>query len=210
MPDKFKAWDPYYEEFLKVKAIIYDPKTLLHNGDELFEDGYIIDEHNDCHLFKDIKLLEYTGKNDIHDEPLYEGDYVYREHEKEVYEIRYNNEKTAFIAYPINKKSCAAIILLCRTDKWIKIGNKFEGLDKEYEKKCDYCDNEALYKYEKSKVCKDHLLLKLLSDGNLVEVYKTIYQDKNGKYVGSDESGDLLYDDLVKHFHIKRIDEDEE
>lgn len=209
MINKYKVWVSDFEEFLEVKAIIYDPKTLLHNGDELFDDSYIIDEHNDCHLFKDIELIKYTGKNDIYNNLLYEGDYIYiKNKKKEIYEIKYSSKRAAWIAIPIDENSLAIPILLSRCNEWIKVGNKFEGLNNK--KQCDFCNNEALYKYKKSKVCKDHLLLKLLNSGDLVGVEKIIYQDKDGNYVGSDESGDFLYDDLVKRFNIERINKNEE
>ena len=71
---KFRVWDNDYNEMLQVKAIVFDPKCLIPDGERM--EPYILDEHNDIHYLSDIELLEYTSCKDGNGVEIYEGDIV--------------------------------------------------------------------------------------------------------------------------------------
>lgn len=66
---KFRAWDKEFKKMRQVHQITFDKKTTLYPP-------HILDESNDIQLLSEIELMQFTGRTDIHNIEIYEGDIV--------------------------------------------------------------------------------------------------------------------------------------
>lgn len=120
---KFRAWDPDLREMHEVRGYT-NGKVLL----DMLEPS-IIDESNDIHLIKDIKLMQYIGRQD--DETgadLYESDIV----------IAVGEGGIAYIGF-IDFKDCS----FCITDNLSF--TLYDLMDYEIFKVGNIYENEKLY-----------------------------------------------------------------
>lgn len=202
-----KAWNPDYKEWLNVDAIFFNPKD--ENG--IIKGPYIFDENNNIHMIKTdeydgpgyVELVKPTGKKDKYGKELWEGDYIQPMYSKKTFVIKYYPDRACFGICPIDDIDSIPRSMYYNA-KWKKVGNKYEGIIiNENTKKCDSCNNDAMFKYNGALYCEKCIINKLLEDKKLEAETTYTYFDKNGKYFGEDYN--IRFNDLIKHFNIEEL-----
>lgn len=114
---KFRAWD-------QINKCMYEENFYIHKTGIVFGDNdfYELDEVEQKSAIMGLKIMQFTGLYDKHNNPIYEGDIV--KYFDIFYEIIFKAP-----SFGIESKEAGSDNFVTYSTAWEVVGNKFEHIE---------------------------------------------------------------------------------